>query len=56
MTPEELLGIRERATEETLQSIDNTLKRIEIILHEITQTRFSVLDGRDSLAQRSEEN
>lgn len=27
-TPEELLGIKQVATEETLQSIDNTLKRI----------------------------
>ena len=32
MTPEESLGIKKQATEETLQSIDNTLKRIEAIL------------------------
>ncbi|KSV60283.1 hypothetical protein [Acetivibrio ethanolgignens] len=29
MTAEEMLGIKEKATEETLQSIDITLKRIE---------------------------
>lgn len=29
MTAEEALGIKEKATEETLQSIDSTLKRIE---------------------------
>ena len=32
MTPEEMLGIKKPATEETLQSIDSTLKRIEAIL------------------------
>lgn len=32
MTVEEALGIKKTATEETLQSIDSTLKRIEIIL------------------------
>ena len=32
MTPEEALGIKQQATEETLQSIDGTLKRIEKIL------------------------
>ena len=32
MTPEEMLGIKEKATEKTLQSIDSTLKRIEVIL------------------------
>lgn len=31
-TPEELLGIKKPATEETLQSIDSTLKRIADIL------------------------
>lgn len=34
MTPEEALGIKQPATEETLQSIDSTLKRIEKILLE----------------------
>ena len=29
----EILGIKESATEETLQSIASTLKRIEFILH-----------------------
>lgn len=29
----EVLGIKETATEETLQSIASTLKRIELILH-----------------------
>lgn len=32
MTPEEALGIKKTATEETLQSIDSTLKRIENLL------------------------
>lgn len=32
MSVEEALGIKKPATEETLQSIDATLKRIEIIL------------------------
>lgn len=32
MTPEEALGIKKPATEETLRSIDRTLKRIEAIL------------------------
>ncbi len=34
MSPEELLGIKNPATEETLQSIDSTLKRIEKIMLE----------------------
>lgn len=34
MTVEEALGIKSPATEETLQSIDGTLKRIEAILLE----------------------
>jgi len=43
MTIEEALGIKKPATEETLQSIDDTLKRIELILlHQ--QSQFCVSD------------
>lgn len=41
MTVEEALGIKKQATEETLQSIDSTLKRIEVILRQL-QNRFCV--------------
>lgn len=34
ISPEEALGISEKATEETLQSIDRTLKRIADILEQ----------------------
>lgn len=44
MTPEEILGIKKPATEETLQSIDGTLKRIEAILLEY-RSQSSVSDG-----------
>ena len=37
MTPEEALGIKQKATEETLQSIDSTLKRIEKLLLALTR-------------------
>ena len=40
MTPEEALGIRQSAKEETLQSIDDTLKRIEIILLQLQNQSF----------------
>lgn len=43
MTAEEALGIKKSATEETLQSIDSTLKRIEFILR-LKQNQSSVLD------------
>ncbi len=54
MKPEEVLGIKEKATEETLQSIDSTLKRIEIILQ--SQTQSVSLGGQVPSEQKSIKN
>lgn len=43
--PEELLGIKQPATEETLQSIDSTLKRIEKILTSTTNVAAEKSQG-----------
>lgn len=51
MAPEEALGIKKPATEETLQSIDSTLKRIETILH-LVQNQLSVLADRVPLESK----
>ena len=57
MTPEQALGIKEKATEETLQSIADTLKRIEtILLLGQPQTQSYVLDVQDQSLQQSKEN
>ena len=44
MTNFEALGIKEKATEETLQSIDSTLKRIEKLLSNKTDIDI-IVDG-----------
>ena len=54
-TPEELLGIKQNATEETLQSIERTLKRIEVILLQLQNQSF-VLDVQDQFLQQLGEN
>lgn len=41
MTPEEALGIKQPATEETLQSIDSTLKRIEKLLSKESNVKIT---------------
>lgn len=43
MRPEDVLGIKDKATEETLQSIDSTLKRIEVILRQEQAIKHSEL-------------
>lgn len=43
---EEVLGIKKSATEKTLQSIDATLKRIEVILLDQQKSQSYALDGR----------
>lgn len=48
---ERALGIKQSATEETLQSIDSTLKRIEAILLDHMKSQFCVLDVQDPLEQ-----
>lgn len=48
---ERALGIKQSATEETLQSIDSTLKRIEAILLNHTKTQSCALDVQDPLEQ-----
>lgn len=53
MAPEEILGIKKQATEETLQSIDGTLKRIEVILRTQLQNRSFVLDDQGQSLQPS---
>lgn len=40
------LGIKKSATEKTLQSIDATLKRIEVILLDQQKSQSYALDGR----------
>ena len=42
---ERAFGIKQTATEETLQSIDRTLKRIETILLNCTKSQFCALDA-----------
>lgn len=55
--PEEVLGIKKPATEETLQSIDSTLKRIEAILRQgQSKTLSCVLDGQVPSSQKLSEN
>lgn len=54
--PKEEINIPMRVTQEnTLQSIDNTLKRIEKILIQV-RNQFCTLDDQDLLEQRSIEN
>ena len=48
---ERALGIKQSATEETLQSIDSTLKRIEAILLDHMKSQFCALDVQDPLEQ-----
>lgn len=50
------LGIKKTATEETLQSIDNTLKHIETILRVQSQNLSFALDVQDPLKLKSEES
>ena len=53
MTVEEALGIKKPATEETLQSIDSTLKRIEaILLHRQEQQNQSCVSDDLALSQQ----
>lgn len=55
--PYEALGIKQAATEETLQSIDSTLKRIEFILRQgLTQNLSCFLDVQDPFLQQLTEN
>lgn len=54
---EQALGIKEQATEETLQSIADTLKRIEtILLQGQEQTRSCTLDVQGRSLQKLIEN
>ena len=48
---ERALGIKQSATEVTLQSIDSTLKRIEAILLDHMKSQFCALDVQDPLEQ-----
>lgn len=52
IVPEKVLGIKQTATEETLQSIDATLKRIETILQIQLQNQFSASDARGRFSQQ----
>lgn len=57
MTAENALGIKKPATEETLQSIDCTLKRIEAILRQgLLQSQSFALDVQDPFLQQLKGN
>lgn len=57
MTVEDVLGIKKPATEETLQSIDGTLKRIEAILRQgLLQSQSFALDVQDPSLQQLKGN
>lgn len=53
---EQILGIKQPATEETLQSIDQTLKRIEAILFLACKNLRVLPDAQAPLEQKSKES